>query len=126
MRIATNKLKDIIDFAFQELESLYEKEEIRSMILAIIEHFTDYNLMKILSQKDELKVSESELLKINFAIKDLKKEKVINPKALYYLRKYGLGDWAKERYASMSATASDCIECGACEENCRFEAISVQ
>jgi release factor glutamine methyltransferase len=75
MRIATNKLKDIIDFAFQELESLYEKEEIRSMILAIIEHFTDYNLMKILSQKDELKVSESELLKINFAIKDLKKEK---------------------------------------------------
>ncbi len=75
MRIATNKLKDIIDFAFQELESLYEKEEIRSMILAIIEHFTDYNLMKILSQKYELKVSESELLKINFAIKDLKKEK---------------------------------------------------
>ena len=75
MRIATNKLKDIIDFAFQELESLYEKEEIRSMILAIIEHFTDYNLIKILSQKDELKVSESELLKINFAIKDLKKEK---------------------------------------------------
>jgi release factor glutamine methyltransferase len=75
MRIATNKLKDIIDFAFQELESLYEKEEIRSMILAIIEHFTDYNLMKILSQKDELKVIESELLKINFAIKDLKKEK---------------------------------------------------
>ena len=75
MRIASNKLKDIIDFAFQELESLYAKNEIRSMIYSIIEHFTNYDLMKILTYKDELKVSESELLKINFAIKDLKKEK---------------------------------------------------
>jgi release factor glutamine methyltransferase len=75
MRIASNKLKDIIDFAYQELESLYEKNEIRSMIYSIIEHFTNYDLMKILTYKDELKVSESELLKINFAIKDLKKER---------------------------------------------------
>lgn len=75
MKISSNKLKDIIDFAYQELESLYEKNEIRSMIYSIIEHFTGYDLMKILTYKDELKVSESELLKINFAIKDLKKEK---------------------------------------------------
>ena len=75
MKISSNKLKDIIDFAYQELESLYGKDEIRSMIYSIIEHFTSYNLMKILTYKDELKVSESELLKINFAIKDLKKER---------------------------------------------------
>lgn len=75
MRIASNKIKDIIQFAYQELDSIYEKQEIRTMIHTIIEHFTDFNLMKILSQKDELRVSESELLKINFAIKDLKKEK---------------------------------------------------
>lgn len=75
MRIASNKLKDIIDFAYQELDLLYEKNEIRSMIYSIIEHFTEFNLTKILTYKDELKVSESELLKINFAIKDLKKEK---------------------------------------------------
>lgn len=75
MRISSNKVKDIIDFAFQELESLYEKGEIHSMIYSIIEHFTNYDLMKILTYKDELKVSESELLKINFAIKDLKKER---------------------------------------------------
>ena len=37
-----------------------------------------------------------------------------------YLRKYGLGDWAKERYATMSAKASDCIECGACETRCPY------
>lgn len=75
MRISSNKVKDIIDFAFQELDSLYEKNEIRSMIYSVIEHFTNYDLIKILTYKDELKVSESELLKINFAIKDLKKEK---------------------------------------------------
>ena len=75
MRIASNKLKDIIDFAYQELDLLYEKGEIRSMIYSLIEHFTEFNLTKILTYKDELKVSESELLKINFAIKDLKKEK---------------------------------------------------
>ncbi len=75
MRISSNKVKDIIDFAFQELDSLYKKNEIRSMIYSVIEHFTNYDLIKILTYKDELKVSESELLKINFAIKDLKKEK---------------------------------------------------
>lgn len=75
MRIASNKLKDIIYFAYQELDLLYEKNEIRSMIYSLIEHFTEFDLTKILTYKDELKVSESELLKINFAIKDLKKEK---------------------------------------------------
>ena len=48
MRISSNKVKDIIDFAFQELESLYEKNEIRSMIYSIIDHITNYDLMKIL------------------------------------------------------------------------------
>ncbi len=75
MRILSNKLKDIINFAHQELDSIYDSKETRTMILSIIEHYTDFNLVKILSCMDELRVSESELLKINFAIKDLKKEK---------------------------------------------------
>lgn len=58
MRIASNKLKDIIDFAYQELDLLYEKSEIRSMIYSLIEHFTEFDLTKILTYKDELKVSE--------------------------------------------------------------------
>lgn len=75
MRILSNKLKDIINFAHQELDSIYDSKETRTMILSLIEHYTDFNLVKILSCMDELRVSESELLKINFAIKDLKKEK---------------------------------------------------
>ena len=37
-----------------------------------------------------------------------------------YLNRYGLGDWAKARYASMGAKASDCIGCGACEDRCPY------
>ena len=37
-----------------------------------------------------------------------------------YLDRYGLGDWAKERYATLSAKAGDCIECGACEPRCPY------
>lgn len=38
-----------------------------------------------------------------------------------YLRHYGLADWAKSRYFSMSATAKDCIGCGTCETRCPYE-----
>ena len=38
-----------------------------------------------------------------------------------YLRKYGLADWAKERYATMPKNASDCIECGLCETRCPYD-----
>lgn len=37
-----------------------------------------------------------------------------------YLSRYGLADWAKERYASLDKKASDCIGCGACESRCPY------
>ena len=37
-----------------------------------------------------------------------------------YLSRYGLADWAKGRYSSMSKTASDCIGCGVCETRCPY------
>ncbi len=37
-----------------------------------------------------------------------------------YLQRYGLGDWAKSRYAAMEKHASDCIGCGACEARCPY------
>ena len=37
-----------------------------------------------------------------------------------YLRRYGLADWAKGRYAAMSVKASACIGCGACEGRCPY------
>ena len=37
-----------------------------------------------------------------------------------YLDRYGLGDWAKDRYNTLSAKASACVECGACESRCPY------
>ena len=37
-----------------------------------------------------------------------------------YLERYGLEDWAKDRYAALSVKASACVECGACEERCPY------
>ena len=37
-----------------------------------------------------------------------------------YLSRYGLADWAKDRYATLPIKASACIGCGACEARCPY------
>lgn len=37
-----------------------------------------------------------------------------------YLDRYGLGDWAKDRYHAMPVKASACIDCGVCEPRCPY------
>lgn len=37
-----------------------------------------------------------------------------------YLTRYGLADWAKDRYAGTKVKASACVECGACEGRCPY------
>ncbi len=37
-----------------------------------------------------------------------------------YLDRYGLADWAKDRYGAMAVKASACIDCGACEPRCPY------
>ena len=38
-----------------------------------------------------------------------------------YLKRYGLGDWAKSRYATFAKKAGDCIGCGVCESRCPYQ-----
>ena len=38
-----------------------------------------------------------------------------------YLSRYGLTDWAKDRYAALPVKASACIGCGACEDRCPYQ-----
>lgn len=37
-----------------------------------------------------------------------------------YLSRYGLQDWAHQRYATLKNTASQCIGCGVCEDRCPY------
>lgn len=37
-----------------------------------------------------------------------------------YLQRYGLGDWARNRYATLSVKADACVECGDCETRCPY------
>lgn len=57
-----------------ELDSVYTNQEVGVMIHALIEEFCGLSKIKVLTEPD-LTVSESELLKIHFAIKDLKRHK---------------------------------------------------
>lgn len=74
MRIPSNKVRDIIRFAHLELDSVYNNQEVGVMIHALLEEFCGLSKIKVLTEPD-LTVSESELLKIHFAIKDLKRHK---------------------------------------------------
>ena len=38
-----------------------------------------------------------------------------------YLKRYGLGEWAKSRYATFAKKAGDCIGCGVCESRCPYQ-----
>lgn len=37
-----------------------------------------------------------------------------------YLNRYGLGEWARDRYSTLSAKASACVGCGDCETRCPY------
>lgn len=76
MKIASNKIKDIIRFFRDELKDSYENDELESIIAFCFEFYLKLSRAEI-ALKSENTVSESELLKFNFAIKELKKHKPV-------------------------------------------------
>jgi release factor glutamine methyltransferase len=76
MRIPSNKTSDIAGFIKAQLKDHYDMNEINSFIYILFEYFCKIDKVKLLAYPS-LTVSESELLKINNAVKDLKKFKPI-------------------------------------------------
>lgn len=76
MRIASNKIEDIIRFFNQELSNTYESGELETIMNYCFEEFTGLKPKAILLNKQKT-VSESDLLKFNFAVKELKLQKPI-------------------------------------------------
>jgi release factor glutamine methyltransferase len=73
MKIASNKIKDIARFFKDELGGLYDEDELSVIFRYCLEEFTGAG--NGLQVEDHRTVSESELLRFSFAVKDLKKEK---------------------------------------------------
>ncbi|HTL80545.1 MAG TPA: peptide chain release factor N(5)-glutamine methyltransferase [Bacteroidia bacterium] len=76
MRIASNKISDIASFFREELSALYEREEIDRFAEFCFGDFSAITKVDLLLEPGRT-VSESELLKYNFAVKDLKKGRPI-------------------------------------------------
>lgn len=76
MKIRGNHVQQVIDFFHEELDELYGKEEVSQFIYLSFNHFNNYSRID-LSQNKFSRLSESELLKYNFVVKDLKNNKPI-------------------------------------------------
>ncbi|MFL5762791.1 MAG: peptide chain release factor N(5)-glutamine methyltransferase [Bacteroidia bacterium] len=90
MKIASNRIGDIIRFFKQELKELYGEAELNTIISWCFEAFLNLNRTQLMLKSDQT-VSESELLKFNFAVKDLKQQKPIQyilGEADFYRRKF--------------------------------------
>lgn len=76
MRIPSNKVCDIERFAYRELEGIYNRNEIRTLLQMMFEHFLGWSVAHLLISKNAT-INQSDLLKLNFAIKDLRAGKPI-------------------------------------------------
>ncbi|HPE33617.1 MAG TPA: peptide chain release factor N(5)-glutamine methyltransferase [Bacteroidales bacterium] len=76
MNFTTNKIRDIRETYLKELKKLYPENESAAFLDLIIEKRLGINRLKRLSSPD-LRISESEILKIHFDVRELKKHRPI-------------------------------------------------
>jgi len=70
VQVSSNKIIDIRKFYRQQLADLYDEKEINSMLYLLFDSIAGLSKAQILINP-EITISESQLLKIHFAIKDL-------------------------------------------------------
>jgi len=76
MRIASTKIADVIKFFRNELKDIYDPGEIETFILYCFDAYLNFNKTDLILSATE-NVTESELLKFNFAVKQLKQQRPI-------------------------------------------------
>ncbi len=74
MKIRSNTIDAVFRYIQQELNSIYNKEEVRQLIYRIFNYLFDMDAAQLLLNKHE-RLSESELVKIVKVVKQLKSEK---------------------------------------------------
>lgn len=71
MRIASNKLSDLIDFFYSELKSIYTEDEIKLLVQFSCEHYLNYSPGDIATHKNE-NINQSDVIKIYDCVLALK------------------------------------------------------
>jgi release factor glutamine methyltransferase len=76
MKVPSNELRTIRIFYQNQLEPIYGNAEAAQLILVLIKHFFGYDRAQLALHTD-IRLSESEMLKLHFAVKDLLQHKPI-------------------------------------------------
>lgn len=76
MKVSSNKLSDNIKFYTQRLQTVFDGSESRTLIHILVESFFGYSKLDLVSN-DEIRLSESEMLKLHFAVKELLNNKPV-------------------------------------------------
>lgn len=76
MEVRSNKISDIRQYYKAKLLENYDEREAEALLLLLIEAYTGISKLKIISEPG-LTLSESELLKVHFAVKDLNNHKPV-------------------------------------------------
>ena len=76
MKMSSNLVRDCRRHYASELEKIYSSDEANALIMIILEHYFDIDRIKI-AMEPELRLSESEMLTLHFAVKELLKNKPV-------------------------------------------------
>ncbi|MBO6057365.1 MAG: peptide chain release factor N(5)-glutamine methyltransferase [Bacteroidales bacterium] len=76
MKTSSNLVRDCRKYYAGELEKLYGSDEANALIMILLKHYFNIDRMKIALEPD-LRLSESELLTLHFAVKELLKNKPV-------------------------------------------------
>ncbi len=76
MKTSSNLVRDCRKYYAGELEKIYGSDEANALIIILLEHYFNIDRVKI-AMDSELRLSESELLTLHFAVKELLKNKPI-------------------------------------------------
>ena len=76
MKTSSNLVRDCRKYYAGELEKLYGSDEANALIMILLKHYFNIDRMKI-ALEPELRLSESEMLTLHFAVKELLKNKPV-------------------------------------------------
>ena len=76
MKTSSNLVRDCRRYYASELEKIYGSDESNALIMILLEHYFDIDRVKM-AMDPELRLSESEMLTLHFAVKELLKNKPV-------------------------------------------------